>query len=210
LENYTENNQVDISGLAAEDPSFSHEIFGEGFYVFSIDIERLSGAVDKIPVLFSERLIGPEVVKKDKVLHISGQFRSYNVTGANDGHRLKLLVFAREITEVEDDFKYRNEITLDGFVCKKPVYRTTPFGREITDLLFAVNRSYNKSDYLPCVVWGRNAKFCSEFDVGTRIKITGRIQSRDYEKKFRDGTSSKRTAYEVSVNTVEVVEQSGT
>lgn len=208
MENYTENNQVDISGLAADDPSFSHEIFGEGFYVFDIDIERLSGAVDKIPVLFSERLLGPDIIKKGSKLNITGQFRSYNVTGANDGHKLKLLVFARDILRAEDDFRYRNEIVLDGFVCKKPVYRTTPFGREITDLLFAVNRSYNKSDYLPCVVWGRNAKFCSEFIVGTRIKIAGRIQSREYEKKFRDGSARRKTAYEVSVNTVEVVEHS--
>jgi primosomal replication protein N len=206
LENYLENNNVDLAGVVSEIPLFSHEIFGEGFYRFILDIERLSGNLDRIPVLFSERLLGVDEIRKDDRLSIKGQFRSYNVTGNDGGHKLKLLVFAREIEQQSEEHGFINEVVLDGFVCKKPIYRTTPFGREITDLLFAVNRAYNKSDYLPCVVWGRNAKFCKDLAVGTRARITGRIQSREYEKKFRDGTVLKKTAYEVSVNTIEVVE----
>ena len=206
MENYLENNNVDLAGIVSEIPSFSHEIFGEGFYRFMLDIERLSGNLDRLPVLFSERLLDIGEIHKDDRLLVKGQFRSYNVTGNDGGHKLKLLVFAREIEKQSEESGFINEVILDGFVCKKPVYRTTPFGREITDLLFAVNRAYNKSDYLPCVVWGRNAKFCKDLAVGTRARIAGRIQSREYEKKFRDGSVLKKTAYEVSVNTVEVIE----
>jgi hypothetical protein len=206
LENYTENNIASLSGVVTEVPVFNHELFGEGFYLLTMKVERLSGNVDRIPVLFSERLCIPGDVKIDDKFSVKGQFRSYNVAGSDGGHILKLLVFARELIKIQDEFKYHNEILLDGFVCKKPVYRTTPFGREITDLLFAVNRAYNKSDYLPCVVWGRNAKFCGELNVGARAMINGRIQSRNYEKKQRDGLAIQKTAYEVSVNTIEVVD----
>ena len=206
MENYTENNVVDMAGWISKAPVFNHEIFGEGFYLLYMDIERLSGNVDCIPVLFSERLIEPTEINVGKWFFIKGQFRSYNVTEKNGRHKLKLLVFAREIQTQKSEQAFNNDILLDGFVCKAPIYRTTPFGREITDLLFAVNRAYNKSDYLPCVVWGRNAKFCGELPVGSHAKISGRIQSRQYEKKYKDGTVKKNVAYEVSVNTIEVVE----
>ena len=206
MENYTENNIVDLTGRISKTPIFNHEIFGEGFYLFYLDIERLSGNVDCIPVLFSERLIEPAEIFVGKWFSIRGQFRSYNVTVNNGGHRLKLLVFAKEVISHESDQSFQNEIILNGFVCKAPTYRTTPFGREITDLLFAVNRAYNKSDYLPCVVWGRDAKFCGELPVGAHAMICGRIQSRQYDKKFKDGTVKRNVAFEVSVNTIEVVE----
>ena len=206
MENYAENNIVELAGIVSGIPVFSHEIFGEGFHLFSIDIDRLSGNTDRIPVLFSERLCDPNGISQGECITVKGQFRSYNVTKDEGGHKLKLLVFARELEKTAADRKFCNEIFLDGFICKKPIYRTTPFGREITDLLFAVNRAYNKSDYLPCVVWGRNAKFCGDLDVGAHAKISGRIQSRGYEKKLKDGEVQNKVAYEVSVNTIEVLE----
>ena len=124
-----------------------------------------------------------------------------------------LTVFAKDIKylseqdEENSSEKVSNEVTLIGYICKKPIYRQTPFGREISDILLAVNRAYNKSDYIPAIAWGRNARFCQNIEVGTKVKITGRVQSRNYEKKFEDGTTQTRTAYEVSISSLEIVNE---
>ena len=165
-----------------------------------------------IPITISERLITEQGLPIDSKLSVSGQFRSYN-SYEGDKNRLVLTVFAKNIEFLEDqegdipvgkDY-ITNEVVLDGYICRKPIYRKTPFGREIADILLAVNRSYNKSDYIPCIAWGRNAKFCETVAVGTEIKIVGRVQSRQYEKKHEDGTIENRVAYEVSVATLEVI-----
>ena len=196
---------------------FSHEIYGERFYIFDLSIPRLSGNADIIPVTVSERLITDNMLQEDKKLMVKGQFRSYN-SYENEKNKLILTVFAKDIAEVkepeveeENEMVSKdlitNEVVLIGFVCKKPIYRQTPFGREIADLLLAVNRAYNKSDYIPTIAWGRNARFCQNLEVGTQVKIVGRVQSRQYEKKFEDGTSEIRVAYEVSVGSLEVIHE---
>ena len=205
-----ENNKVLLFGKVVEEPKLSHEVYGEKFYQFNLEVKRLSGSMDIIPVLFSERLLMLDSLKIGTLVRLNGQFRSYN--NPESGHsKLVLMVFAREIildeaAEGED----QNEIYLEGFVCKKPNYRQTPFGREISDLLIAVNRAYNKSDYIPCIAWGRNAKYCESFAVGEKIKVYGRIQSREYEKKTSDGNVEKRVAYEVSVSKLEKQEEEET
>lgn len=197
--NYEKNNKVILKGKVCENPKFSHSVLGEGFYEFLLEVPRLSQENDKIPITISERLM-PEDLSIGTDLCVSGQFRSYNKI-EGERSRLMLTVFARELLDfVEEEFF--NEILLCGFVCKEPIYRTTPFGREITDLLLAVNRAYNKSDYLPCIAWGRNAKFASDLQVGERIEIKGRIQSREYQKKLADNTTETRTAYEISVGSL--------
>ena len=202
-----ENNKVLLFGKVVEEPKLSHEVYGEKFYQFNLEVKRLSGSMDIIPVLFSERLLMLDSLKVGTLVRLNGQFRSYS--NPESGHsKLVLMVFAREIilddaAEGED----QNEIYLEGFVCKKPNYRQTPFGREISDLLIAVNRAYNKSDYIPCIAWGRNAKYCESFAVGEKIKVYGRIQSREYEKKSTDGNVEKRVAYEVSVSKLEKIEE---
>ena len=203
----TENNKVTLFGKVVKTPEFSHEVYGEKFYEFTIEVNRLSESVDLIPVIFSERLVPIDEIKLETTLQILGQYRSYN--NQTDGKsKLVLMVFAREI-EITDSMTIENanEIYLEGFVCKKPNYRKTPFGREISDLLIAVNRAYNKSDYIPCIAWGRNAKYCESFAVGEKIKVYGRIQSREYEKKSTDGNVEKRVAYEVSVSKLEKIEE---
>ena len=203
--NYLENNHLVLVGKIVSDKSYSHEIYGEKFYVFNLEVVRLSSTVDIIPITISERLLtGINLTIGNKV-SVEGQFRSYN-NYENERNRLILTVFAKEIIEVSEEEKdeVTNEVTLVGYVCKKPVYRQTPFGREIADVLLAVNRAYNKSDYIPCIAWGRNARFCQNIEVGTEVKIVGRVQSRTYEKKFEDGTVETRVAYEVSVASMEV------
>ncbi|MBQ7668428.1 MAG: single-stranded DNA-binding protein [Clostridia bacterium] len=203
----TENNKVTLFGKVVKTPEFSHEVYGEKFYEFTIEVNRLSESVDLIPVIFSERLVPIDEIKLETTLQILGQYRSYN--NQTDGKsKLVLMVFAREI-EITDSMTIENanEIYLEGFVCKKPNYRKTPFGREISDLLIAVNRAYNKSDYIPCIAWGRNAKYCESFNVGDKVKVYGRVQSREYEKKFEDGTAEKRVAYEISVSKLEIVKE---
>ena len=125
----------------------------------------------------------------------------------NEKNRLVLTVFAKDIIDYkeEQEENVSNEVVLNGYVCKKPIYRKTPFGREISDILLAVNRAYNKSDYIPCIAWGRNARFCENMEVGTEVKIVGRVQSRTYEKKFEDGRTEQRVAYEVSIGSLEVI-----
>ena len=212
--NYSENNQLTLVGKVTSEKSFSHEIYGEKFYIFDLSVPRLSGNADIIPITISERLLVEQDLEIGKNIVIEGQFRSYN-SYQNEKNRLVLTVFAKEVTfakEDEEEFKpskenSSNEVVLDGFICKKPVYRKTPFGREIADVLLAVNRAYNKSDYIPCIAWGRNARFCENMPVGTEVRVVGRVQSRQYEKKYEDGTSEIRIAYEVSVASLEVIDQ---
>jgi primosomal replication protein N len=206
--NYTENNYLALIGKIISDKKFSHEIYGETFYIFDLEVPRLSGNEDIIPITISERLIANFDLEIGKMVVIEGQFRSYN-SYSNEKNRLVLTVFAKDIMEYEKDEekeeKASNEVVLNGYVCKKPIYRKTPFGREISDILLAVNRAYNKSDYIPCIAWGRNARFCENMEIGTEVKITGRVQSRTYEKKFEDGTSENRVAYEVSIGNLEII-----
>lgn len=196
-----ENNQVNLVGEIVSDFTFSHEVYGEKFYMTEVAIARLSQFVDYIPVMISERLIDIKADFRGTVIFVSGQLRSFN-RHEEKGNRLILSVFAREIEVLEEvyDDDSRNAIFLDGYICKEPIYRKTPLGREIADVLVAVNRTYGKSDYIPCVCWGRNARFASTFEVGTHVQIFGRIQSREYIKKISDTETEQRVAYEVSVS----------
>lgn len=204
-DNIIRNNQVNLIGKIQTNFEFSHEVYGEGFYTLYIEIPRLSNNADIIPVMVSERLIDISQDMTGQLVEISGQFRSYNrqIDGKN---RLVLTVFAREISKVqdEDNKKNPNYIYLDGYICKPPMYRTTPFGREITDILLAVNRPYNKSDYIPCICWGRNARYSQNFNVGDKIKVWGRIQSREYQKKINEDQTINKVAYEVSISKIEL------
>lgn len=212
--NYLENNHLVLVGKVTSDKRFSHEIYGEKFYIFDLEVPRLSGNADIIPITISERLLESDGLEIDKKVIVEGQFRSYN-SYQNERNKLVLTVFAKDVKFVENqdeeiqaskDF-VSNEVILNGYICKKPIYRQTPFGREIADLLLAVNRAYNKSDYIPCIAWGRNARFCENIEVGTEVKIVGRVQSRTYEKKYEDGTSETKVAYEVSISSLEVVKE---
>lgn len=218
--NYLENNYLTLVGKVTGEKEFSHEIYGERFYIFKLAILRLSGNEDIIPITISERLIGEDTLQEGKKLLVKGQFRSYN-SYENEKNRLILTVFAKDVMEVEEKEEEEeneivkkdtitNEVVLIGYICKKPIYRQTPFGREISDVLLAVNRAYNKSDYIPCIAWGRNARFCQNLEVGSQVKIVGRVQSRIYEKKYEDGTSQTRVAYEVSIGSLEVIEEKDT
>ena len=202
-ESYTENNKVIIAGTVASVPEFSHEVYEEMFYTFMLDTPRLSEAHDTVRVTISEKfLMGDGLHLGDSVL-IHGQFRSYN-NFTNVGNRLVLTVFVKDIESYDDSQeKSMNSIYLNGYICKKPVYRTTPFGREIADILLAVNRSYNKSDYIPCIAWGRNAKFAECLNVGDNVVIKGRIQSREYQKRLSETEVESKTAFEVSVSRLE-------
>ena len=192
------NNKVFVLGEIVSDASFSHEVYGEGFYEFFVRVMRLSGQADILPVTLSERLIQGGMLAKGKTICALGQFRSYNKL-ENGKSRLMLTVFVRELLP-ELPEKNPNTILLSGYICKPPVYRTTPFNREIADVLVAVNRAYNKSDYIPCIAWGRNARFVKNLCVGDKIAISGRIQSREYQKKFSESDVRTMTAYEVSVS----------
>ncbi|MBO5363647.1 MAG: single-stranded DNA-binding protein [Clostridia bacterium] len=196
--NSEKNNRVYVSGEIVSDATFSHEVYGEGFYEFFVKVMRLSGQADVLPVTVSERLIEKGSLQKGKRLSAIGQFRSYNKL-ENGKSRLMLTVFLRELVD-DDPEKNPNNILLSGYICKPPVYRTTPFNREIADVLVAVNRAYNKSDYIPCIAWGRNARFVKTLSVGDRIAVSGRIQSREYQKKLSEAETKTMTAYEVSVS----------
>ena len=204
--NNIKNNQVTICGEIAGEFVFSHEVYGEGFYLVDVLARRLSGACDAIPVTVSERLIDVTQNYIGQYVRVSGQFRSYNRRDA-DKTRLSLSVFAQELEFVEKLMDDVNQIFLDGYICKEPNYRETPLGREIADILVAVNRSYGKSDYIPCITWGRNARFTYGLDVGSHVKICGRIQSREYQKRISDTETETRVAYEVSVSKIEVEEE---
>lgn len=198
------NNAVRMEGKVVTPFTFSHAVFGEGFYAASLSVPRLSETCDDIIITVSERLIDVNTDTTGTKIGVRGQFRSYN---QHDGvrNRLALFVFVREIEilgneEMIDGTK--NEVNLNGFVCKPPVYRKTPLGREIADIIVAVNRSYGKSDYIPCIAWGRNARFCSGFGVGTHVELLGRIQSREYTKKLKDTEIESRVAFEVSISKI--------
>ena len=203
-----ENNQVVIMGEIVSDFVFSHEIFGEGFYMVDVNVPRLSESSDIIPLMVSERLLNVEDDYKGLNIMVQGQFRSYN-RHEERKNRLVLSVFAREIEFVDEtpESSKTNQIYLDGYICKEPIYRKTPLGREIADLLLAVNRPYGKSDYIPCICWGRNARSASNFTVGARCEIWGRIQSREYMKRISEEDAEKRIAYEVSVSKLELMEE---
>ena len=184
ITNYLDNNHLILVGKITSEKRFSHEIYGEKFYIFDVEVPRLSGVSDTIPVTISERLVPTNELTIGRKVMVEGQFRSYN--------------------SYENE---RNRLALIGYICKAPIYRQTPFGREISDILLAVNRAYNKSDYIPAIAWGRNARFCKNIEVGTKVKIVGRVQSRQYEKKYEDGTVQTKVAYEVSIASLELIDE---
>ncbi len=203
-EKVIENNKVSVIGEVVSEFTFSHEVFGEGFYLVSLAVSRLSDQVDVIPLMVSERLLDVKQDYRGRTVEAVGQFRSYN---CHEGvkNRLVLSVFVRELNFLEEftDCTKTNQIYLDGYICKEAIYRKTPLGREIADLLLAVNRPYGKSDYIPCIAWGSNARYGSGFAVGSRVRVWGRVQSREYTKKLSETQCEKRVAYEVSVSKLE-------
>lgn len=203
-----DNNQVNISGKVVSEFRYSHDVFGEGFYLLDVEVNRLSDSYDIIPLMISERLIDVNKDYRGEVIEVTGQFRSYN-RHEEAKNKLVLSVFVREIKVCEEEYESSkpNYIYLDGYICKMPVYRKTPLGREIADLLLAVNRPYGKSDYIPCISWGRNARYAEKFEVGGHLRIWGRIQSREYQKKISETDVEKRVAYEVSVSKLEYLEE---
>lgn len=202
-ESRNQSNVVELMGEVAGLPVFSHEVFGEGFYIFEMLVPRLSDATDLLPVMVSDRMCSIESIQPGNMYAITGQFRSYNKHEENK-NRLMLSVFALEMNPVEEEeFEAVNTIKLEGYVCKGTEHRITPLGREIADLLVAVNRPYGKSDYIPCIAWSRSARFVSELEVGTPIKLSGRIQSREYRKTLGNGETETRVAYEVSISRIE-------
>ena len=200
--NYDNNNILQLKGKIIETPTYSHSVLGEGFFETKLEVKRLSTEVDILPVTISERLISG--IKIGDEVGIKGQFRSYNKL-EDLKSKLMLTVFVREIIDPQT-ISVANNINLVGYICKDPIYRTTPFGREIADILLAVNRAYNKSDYLPCIAWGRNARFVKDLQVGEKLEINGRVQSRNYQKKIGDEVVTK-TAYEISINTIMIAEE---
>lgn len=206
--NSEKNNKVYFMGEIVSDAKFSHEVYGEGFYEFFVKVMRLSGQADVLPVTISERLIQGNNFKIGSMISALGQFCSYNKLEGGKS-RLMLTVFVREIVEPSPS-NNPNSIVLSGYICKPPIYRTTPFNREIADLLIAVNRAYNKSDYIPCIAWGRNARFVQNLKVGDRVALSGRIQSREYQKRLSETEAVTMTAYEVSVSKLAAFDDSET
>ena len=202
-----ENNRVTVMGEIISEFSFSHEIFGEGFYMVDVRVKRLSESYDVIPVMVSERLLDVNADYRGMYICVGGQFRSYN-RHEERKNKLVLSVFARELDFMEEleESSRTNQIFLDGYICKEPIYRKTPLGREIADVLLAVNRPYGKSDYIPCICWGRNARYASSFRVGERCVVWGRIQSREYVKRLEDDQIEQRVAFEVSVSKLELMD----
>ena len=207
IDKVIENSRVSIIGEIVSEVRFSHEVFGEGFYIVDVSVDRLSDLTDVIPLMVSERLVDINEDYQGRLVEVSGQFRSYN---RHEGTKNKLVlsIFVREWEEVEENLESgkTNQIFLDGYICKAPIYRKTPLGREIADLLIAVNRPYGKSDYIPCIAWGRNARYASNFEVGGHIQIWGRVQSREYVKKISEEETEKHVAYEVSVSKLEYID----
>ena len=211
--NYEENNRLTLVGKVTSDKVFSHEIYGEKFYIFDLEVPRLSGNADIIPITISERLLTENGLPIGSKISVEGQFRSYNCY-QGEKNRLILTVFAKQVDFVEnqeEDIQVgkditTNEVVLDGYICKKPIYRKTPFGREIADILLAVNRAYGKSDYIPCICWGRNARYAGNLSVGSRIQLWGRIQSREYQKRVGENNVVSKVAYEISVNKMEYID----
>lgn len=203
MDTNSQNNSVTLSGEIVQEPKFSHEVYGEKFYEITLAVKRLSGMEDLLPVSVSEHLLSQNVVLGNKVT-VCGQFRSYNKT-VGEKSKLMLTVFARDVLPFDESIN-PNALALCGYICKQPVFRKTPFNREICDILLAVNRQYGKSDYIPCIVWGRNARFAQNLAVGQHVSIVGRVQSRNYQKKLPDESVVTRTAYEVSANKIDVVD----
>lgn len=198
------NNNVELWGKVVSSPQYSHQVADEKFYEFDLEVPRLSESCDIIPITISEKLM-LEKFQENDVIALNGQFRSYNKLF--DGKsKLMLTVFVRELLPVDTE-KNPNKITLKGFLCKEPIFRTTPFKREITDILLAVNRAYNKSDYIPCIAWGRNARFVKNLPVGTKLEIEGRIQSREYQKKLSEEEVVNKVAYEISISKANILER---
>ncbi len=209
---YFENNHVTLIGTICDEPVFSHEIYGEKYYIVKLSVNRLSDNTDIIPLTISERFFGEYYPQVDDFVLVNGQYRSYN-NYSGEGNKLILTVFVKEIFRYDEDYyadEYSktnpNQIYLNGYICKAPSYRVTPYHREISDILLAVNRSYSKSDYIPCIAWGRNAKFAQTLAVGTNLKIWGRIQSREYQKHLSETETVLKTAYEVSISKMELIE----
>lgn len=203
MENLLMNNRAYLTGTVDSECTFSHESFGENFFCFKVTVPRLSDSADTIVVTASKHLIDESNITFGEKISVIGQFRSYN-NYSGEGSKLVLTLFAKEMQNNVDE-EFANSVELNGYICKTPVYRTTPFGREITDILLAVNRNHNKSDYIPCIVWGRNARIARDFSVGDHIALSGRMQSRQYQKKLDDETVVTKTAYEVSVNKIEKI-----
>lgn len=199
-----QNNEVQLWGKIASSPVYSHTVIDEKFYEFNLDVPRLSDSSDIIPITISEKLLLNKDFSLNSVVALTGQFRSYNKV-VDGKSKLMLTVFVREVCDVDTN-KNPNLITLKGFLCKEPIFRTTPFKREITDILLAVNRAYNKSDYIPAIAWGRNARFVKDLSVGTKLEIEGRIQSRIYQKKLSETQTEQRTAYEISISQLKIIE----
>ena len=213
MENAINNNNITLAGVVEREPEYSHEVFGEGYYIFMLKCSRTSGNKDTLPVMISDRLVDIREIKVGQVVTVLGQIRSFNRHADDVKSKLILSVFARELEILAQDaielpFEENiNTVMLDAYICKSPVYRCTPKGREIADILVAVNRPYSKSDYIPCIAWGRNARFAGGLEVGEHIQIQGRFQSREYTKRISDSEVETRTAYEVSVSRIDYAEE---
>lgn len=206
-----ENNKIELCGVIASTPELNHKTYGENFYGFRLSCSRKSTEKDMLPIIVSDRLVEIKDLQVDKRISVKGQVRTFNKHISDDKRKLLIMVFARDVREVEEESEsapeFNNNVKLNGYICKPPVYRVTPKGREIADVLIAVNRTYGKSDYIPCITWGRNARYTGNLDVGTRVDVEGRLQSREYTKKLDDGTEEIRTAYEISVSRIEESEE---
>jgi single-stranded DNA-binding protein len=206
-----ENNKIELCGVIASTPELNHKTYGENFYGFRLSCSRKSTEKDMLPIIVSDRLVEIKDLQVGKKISVKGQVRTFNKHISDDKRKLLIMVFARDVREIEEESEsapeFNNNVKLSGYICKPPVYRVTPKGREIADVLIAVNRTYGKSDYIPCITWGRNARFAGNLDIGTRIDVEGRLQSREYTKKLDDGTEEIRTAYEISVSRIEESEE---
>lgn len=206
-----ENNKIELCGVIASTPELNHKTYGENFYGFRLSCSRKSTEKDMLPIIVSDRLVEIKDLQVGKKISVKGQVRTFNKHISDDKRKLLIMVFARDVREIEEESEsapeFNNNVKLSGYICKPPVYRVTPKGREIADILVAVNRPYGKSDYIPCIAWGRNARYTGNLDVGTRVDVEGRLQSREYTKKLDDGTEEIRTAYEISVSRIEESEE---
>lgn len=206
-----ENNKIELCGVIASVPELNHKTYGENFYGFRLSCSRKSTEKDMLPIIVSDRLVEIKDLQVGKKISVKGQVRTFNKHISDDKRKLLIMVFARDVREIEEESEsapeFNNNVKLSGYICKPPVYRVTPKGREIADVLIAVNRTYGKSDYIPCITWGRNARYTGNLDVGTRVDVEGRLQSREYTKKLDDGTEEIRTAYEISVSRIEESEE---
>ena len=206
-----ENNKIELCGVIASTPELNHKNYGENFYGFRLSCSRKSTEKDMLPIIVSDRLVEIKDLQVGKKISVKGQVRTFNKHISDDKRKLLIMVFARDVREVEEESEsapeFNNNVKLSGYICKPPVYRVTPKGREIADVLIAVNRMYGKADYIPCITWGRNARYAGNIDVGTHIDVEGRLQSREYTKKLDDGTEEIRTAYEISVSRIEESEE---